>query len=120
MAVSMVLLAHTGVPIIGHGGAAGVAIFFTVSEFLITSLLLEERGEYGSFKVLGFYRRRFLRLVPAMVTCVIGGIGVSLITYGYVRDWSLVIGTLTYASNWVMVITQLGAFPSVRDMVEMQ
>lgn len=109
MAVLLVLLAHTAIPLVGNGGAVGVAIFFTLSGFLITSLLLEEREVFGRFKVLPFYRRRFLRLVPAMIVCVAAGMAVSFTIYHRIPDWTLVIGTLTYTSNWVMAD---GSFPA--------
>lgn len=108
MAIVLVLLSHTAIPLVGNGGAVGVAIFFTLSGFLITSLLLAERHRFGSIKVLAFYRRRFLRLVPAMVVCVAAAMIVSLVTIQRIPDWSLIISTLTYTSNWVMI----GDFPT--------
>ena len=102
-AVGLVLLAHSRIPLVGNGGGVGVAIFFTLSGFLITALLLEERQAFGRIKVTAFYLRRALRLVPAMVACVALAMVVMLGTEGHIPDWSLVIGTLTYTSNWVMI-----------------
>ena len=45
----------------------GVEIFFVLSGFLITILLLEERVATGTISLLSFYRRRAVRLVPALV-----------------------------------------------------
>lgn len=114
MAVLLVLIAHAKLlKYVGTGGAVGVAVFFTLSGFLITTLLLEERQVFGRINVPSFYKRRFLRLAPAMVTCVVLG-SLVLLIHGYVfPDLKLVIGTLTYTSNWVMItplprITTLG------------
>lgn len=109
IAVGLVLIAHSRLPLVGNGGAVGVAIFFTLSGFLITSLLLQEREAFGSFKVGAFYLRRALRLIPAMVACVALAMTISMILWGDIPDWALVIGTLTYTSNWVMAA---GAFPA--------
>ncbi|RLK47604.1 peptidoglycan/LPS O-acetylase OafA/YrhL [Microbacterium telephonicum] len=102
MAVGLVVLAHSGLPLVGNGGGVGVGIFFTLSGFLITSLLLDERAEYGSIRLGSFWKRRLLRLVPAMVACVVFAIFVDLIVWHGVFDWSLIVGTLTYTSNWVI------------------
>ena len=48
------------------GGLIGVDVFFVLSGFLITSLLLDERNRTGGVSLRGFYHRRVLRLFPAM------------------------------------------------------
>ena len=64
VAVSLVLLYHAGFP--GAGVAwLGVDIFFVLSGFLITTLLIEERERNGRVDLLRFWARRFLRLMPA-------------------------------------------------------
>jgi peptidoglycan/LPS O-acetylase OafA/YrhL len=50
-----------------RGGGFGVDLFFVLSGFLITTLLLEERERTGSISFGDFYRRRALRLLPALV-----------------------------------------------------
>ncbi|HEY2945490.1 MAG TPA: acyltransferase [Vicinamibacteria bacterium] len=47
-------------------GALGVDLFFVLSGFLITTLLLEERAGRGSISIAGFYARRARRLLPAL------------------------------------------------------
>src|ERR1043165_6922122 len=50
-----------------RGGTAGVDIFFVLSGFLITALLIEEWQYNGEISLKGFYWRRILRLVPALL-----------------------------------------------------
>ncbi|AEV88175.1 acyltransferase 3 [Actinoplanes sp. SE50] len=63
VAVLLVVLGHAGVPF-AAGGYVGVDVFFVISGFLITSLLLRERAA-GRMSIRRFYARRALRLLPA-------------------------------------------------------
>lgn len=64
-AVLPVIFFHAGVP--GFtGGFVGVDVFFVISGYLITALLMAELEETGRVSILGFYERRARRLVPAL------------------------------------------------------
>src|SRR6266480_1659009 len=54
-----------------HGGFVGVDVFFVISGFLITRLLLESVGEHGIRALPTFYSRRIRRLLPAAMTVVV-------------------------------------------------
>ena len=54
-----------------HGGFVGVDVFFVISGFLITRLLLESVGEHGIRALPTFYTRRIRRLLPAAMTVVV-------------------------------------------------
>jgi peptidoglycan/LPS O-acetylase OafA/YrhL len=63
LAILLVLLFHAGLPL--EGGYIGVDIFFVISGFLITGLLLREMETSGDVSLLNFYARRAKRLLPA-------------------------------------------------------
>jgi peptidoglycan/LPS O-acetylase OafA/YrhL len=60
----LVILVHTNISL-AEGGWIGVDVFFVLSGFLITSLLLNEDDANGQFSIPKFYMRRIFRLVPA-------------------------------------------------------
>ncbi|MGK5679724.1 acyltransferase family protein [Actinoplanes sp. URMC 104] len=64
VAVTLVVLFHAGVPGLA-GGYIGVDVFFVVSGFLITSLMLREVRATGSVSLVAFYARRARRILPA-------------------------------------------------------
>lgn len=64
IAVLPVILFHAGFGIFG-GGFIGVDVFFVISGYLITGILLREMGE-GRFSLLHFYERRARRILPAL------------------------------------------------------
>src|SRR5262245_11135005 len=66
IAVLAVMGTHFRTPL-SSGGHLGVDIFFVLSGFLITSLLLEEHRAFGNVSLKNFYVRRALRLLPALV-----------------------------------------------------
>ncbi|MBI4884583.1 MAG: acyltransferase family protein [Actinobacteria bacterium] len=71
VSVVMVLLFHAGFAWMG-GGYLGVSIFFTLSGFLITTLLLVEAERTGAVSFRRFYSRRLKRLLPASLLCLVG------------------------------------------------
>ncbi|WP_338017767.1 acyltransferase family protein [Streptomyces adustus] len=70
VAVSLVVLSHAGARGFG-GGYVGVDVFFVISGFLITSLLLRELSTTGAISIRKFYARRALRLLPASTLVVL-------------------------------------------------
>ena len=70
IAVALVLVGHGGIPGVS-GGFIGVDIFFVLSGFLITSLLLDELRRTGRIELTGFWIRRARRLLPALLLMVL-------------------------------------------------
>jgi peptidoglycan/LPS O-acetylase OafA/YrhL len=88
-----------------RGGYIGVDLFFVLSGFLITSLLLEERGARGRIAFGAFYMRRALRLLPALLFLLLSFSLVSavLISPEDARENYLAsLAALFYVGNWVL------------------
>jgi len=64
LAVAIVVLFHSGLAL--PGGYAGVDVFFVISGFVITRMLLAELARSGSISLRSFYSRRIRRLLPAL------------------------------------------------------
>ncbi len=71
LAVLMVVASHLSSYHAEQAGPAGVAIFFTLSGYLITSLLLQEESRWGRVDSRAFYARRALRLFPGLLLIVL-------------------------------------------------
>jgi peptidoglycan/LPS O-acetylase OafA/YrhL len=63
VAIALVVLYHAGLAL--SGGFVGVDVFFVISGFLITGLLLRDRERHGAIRFAAFYARRARRLLPA-------------------------------------------------------
>jgi peptidoglycan/LPS O-acetylase OafA/YrhL len=102
VAIVAVLLCHAGVPFLA-GGYVGVDVFFVISGFLITRLLVGELDRSGTISLRGFYARRAKRLLP-LSAILLAAVGVlSLILLSPLRDTE-VAGDITasalYIANW--------------------
>ena len=69
IAVLMVVTFHAGLPV--AGGFFGVDVFFVISGYVITGLLLREKLQSGRIALRRFYWRRFKRLMPALAVLVV-------------------------------------------------
>jgi peptidoglycan/LPS O-acetylase OafA/YrhL len=97
------------------GGFLGVDVFFVISGFLITRLLLAERERRGGIALGSFWIRRFKRLVPALfVVLVAVAIGSRL----WLPAWRLgqirldALAGLAYVANWRFVLSGQSYFSS--------
>jgi len=103
VAVGLVILTHARWPWTNNGGDMGVTAFFVLSGFLITTILVGQHERTGRIAILAFYRRRFIRLAPALLgllafTLVFG------LTIGWPSQWQIGLAScLAYISNWVQV-----------------
>src|SRR5436190_13080629 len=84
IAVLLVVLFHAGVPGI-RGGYVGVDVFFVLSGFLITGLLLRERIERGTTSMTGFYARRARRILPMASVVLIVTVLAAYHYLGFIR-----------------------------------
>ncbi|GAA8844231.1 acyltransferase family protein [Helicobacter pylori] len=87
------------------GGFLGVDIFFVISGFLITTLLVRERRERGRVDLRGFWTRRARRLLPALLVVVPAAILIARtveadLLVGVRRQ---ALGALTFSTNWLEI-----------------
>ncbi|MDR1134533.1 MAG: acyltransferase, partial [Synergistaceae bacterium] len=78
LGVTLVLVYHF-FPSFLPGGFIGVDVFFVVSGYLITSLLVREFERSGGLRMFDFFRRRWLRLFPAIVAMLLVSLPLSLL-----------------------------------------
>jgi peptidoglycan/LPS O-acetylase OafA/YrhL len=103
ISILMVLLLHFGFRFL-PGGFLGVDIFFVLSGFLITSLLVSEQNRFGKISLKAFYIRRALRLTPALILYILVLAVCALIFMKRDRAFEIYQGillTLSYVSNWI-------------------
>jgi peptidoglycan/LPS O-acetylase OafA/YrhL len=96
LALAVVFVHHLGIVMwLGKpswfvpGGQVGLDLFFALSGFLITALLLGERERTGSIRAGHFLWRRFLRLTPAVVVFLAGLVAANMVTGRYPDEWML-------------------------------
>lgn len=87
------------------GGMIGVDIFFVISGYLITALLLREGAYTGKMNIVAFWVRRLRRLIPAVAVLVLFISTVALIVGGdaQVGLGRQILGAFTYSSNWLLI-----------------
>ena len=104
IAVAAVVAYHLQVPGLG-GGLLGVSVFFTLSGYLITSLLLREVAQHGRVDLAAFWVRRARRLLPALSFML----AVVALTTAIARPEKLVatlreaLCALLYVANWTTI-----------------
>ncbi len=110
LAVVAVLLYHAGLASV-PGGFLGVEVFFVISGYLITALLVTEWRRRGRIDLAAFWMRRARRLLPALYLVVVATLayavvflpgevaglrGDALSAFGYVTNWYLIFGNESY------------------------
>jgi len=131
LAVLAVFLYHSGFvtssPIaFAPSGYLGVDLFFVLSGYLITSLLLAEWRRTSRISLKRFWLQRARRLIPALVVVLLGTSIFTFTVFGDGEEGKTFVGdlwtTLTYVANWRYVLSdrsyfeQLGTPPILRHM----
>src|SRR3954466_15039972 len=102
IAIVAVLLCHAGIPFLA-GGYVGVDVFFVISGFLITRLLVGEMDRTGSISLLRFYARRARRLLPLTLVVLAVVALLSALLLSPVRDKEVagdIVSSALYVANW--------------------
>lgn len=98
VAVYLVVAYHAGIGVVGSG-FIGVDLFFTLSGYLVTMVLLHDLSDHGHIRLARFYGRRARRLIPAATLAVIGtSLGAMLVSTPF--DRSTLVGDATASSLW--------------------
>ncbi len=112
VSVAAVLAYHLGRL---HGGFLGVDVFFVVSGFLITRLLLLEREHTGGISLVAFWGRRFRRLVPVLLVVIVA---VTVASKAWLVPWRMggirtdSLSALFYVANWRFIASGQSYFTS--------
>lgn len=108
LAIVGVLLYHADIVWL-PGGFLGVEVFFVVSGYLITVLLLAEQERTGRIRLLSFWRRRTRRLLPALLFYLAGSLGLAvLFARDVIDEWrDGVWAALLYVANWFGVFNEI-------------
>lgn len=96
-------------PVFGGAGIAGLEVFFVLSGFLITILLLEEVRRSGRIRLSAFYVRRARRLLPALSLLLLGVAALMVVGLPELPRGEVAIQIMAvagYAGNWVKAFSQ--------------
>jgi peptidoglycan/LPS O-acetylase OafA/YrhL len=112
LAVMVVMAFHLNLPGFFDAGFLGVDIFFSLSGFLITSLLVKEYMETGHIGWQQFYKRRFWRLYPAIILLLLGcPVLISLIAPHAFKQFSQDLpAAILGISNWWQIYSNQSYF----------
>lgn len=96
------------------GGFLGVEVFFVISGYIITRMLLAEREATGRIALLSFWGRRARRLLPALFLLLLGVAGYSLAfapeeAAGLRRE---IVAAVAYVTNWDLIVVGESYFDS--------
>lgn len=99
VAIIPIVLFHAGISQLA-GGFVGVDIFFVISGFLITSIILKDH-QAGTFSLLTFYRRRIVRIFPALFAMlfVVTMVGTTLLPAEFRQLSHSAIATMVFGAN---------------------
>lgn len=120
LAIISVLVFHLD-PAWLPGGFLGVDIFFVISGFLITTLLVRERRSTGGVDLRGFWTRRARRLLPALLVVVPAAILIARtveadLLVGIRRQ---ALGALTFSTNWLEIASGSNYFAATSPQLFM-
>ncbi len=117
LAVLVVIVFHAGLPL--SGGFVGVDVFFVISGYVITAMLMREWDRTGSISLGSFYLRRAKRLTPALalvvaVTAVVSSLFLSPFDQQE-QAAQTGLGALALVANWVIAAQTGDYFGAAAD-----
>lgn len=118
IAVALVILTHFGVSAL-PGGHIGVDVFFVISGYLITGLLIREHRTNGKIDLVRFYSRRMKRLAPVMLVMILTSVLATLTLlsdYTLLHQGSSLPYALTWTSNLYFAFTEADYFNELHNL----
>ena len=114
IAVIAVIIYHAQInlfqDIFFSGGFIGVDIFFVISGYLITSLIIKELFQTGKFSFLYFYERRFRRLIPVLFFVMLVSLPFGwflLLPTSFVEFAKSIISSIAFGSNFFFYFSEI-------------
>ena len=112
LAVVSVILFHCDITDVFNAGFFGVDMFFTISGFIITAMLLKEYRSEGDFQFLNFYFRRLKRLMPPVLGLIlVAFLGTAALSHDalskFIADTP---AAFAYISNWWQIVEKQDYF----------
>ena len=114
IAVFAVIFYHSEAELFDHnffpGGFIGVDIFFVISGYLITSLILKELTFNKSFSFLNFYERRIRRIIPALLIVIIFSLPIAwlyLLPLDLIEYSKSILYSLGFSSNYFFYLADI-------------
>ncbi len=114
LAVLAVIAYHTGLPAC-EGGLMGVTVFFVISGYIVTKILLVEFARTGRISFKDFYIRRVKRLLPAIIL-VIAATGALCAVFNHVLLTKMrpeVLPSLFFVNNWWQILNDASYFENI-------
>ncbi|MDQ1476208.1 MAG: hypothetical protein QOE62_1437 [Actinomycetota bacterium] len=115
IAVAAVIVFHFA-PTVLPAGFLGVDVFFVVSGFLISRLVVREIERSGTVSLAGFWSRRARRLLPALATVTVAVLIAAAVSFSNTEIHDVraqALGTLFYCANWVMIFAKSNYFTNL-------
>ncbi|AVT35528.1 acyltransferase [Plantactinospora sp. BB1] len=115
VAVLLVVLYHARVPLLG-GGYVGVDVFYVISGFVVTTVLLREFATSGSISLPAFYARRARRLLPAAVLTLLVTLVASWLWLPLQTQWiaKQAAASATYSLNFLLAMNNVDYLDAMR------
>jgi peptidoglycan/LPS O-acetylase OafA/YrhL len=113
-AILFVVLYHLNIPGFFNAGFLGVDMFFCLSGYLITSLLIKEFDKNSSIRFVAFYKRRLVRLYPALLVFVFSLIIFVTLFQSQAQSRMLIdlASAIFYYANWHQIFSKQTYFES--------
>jgi peptidoglycan/LPS O-acetylase OafA/YrhL len=101
LAIGAVVASHFGADGVIPGGF-GVTLFFFISGYLITTLMIREYAENGTISISSFYARRLLRLAPALMAMILAVSFTFFVLFGFVNGSQASAGIFYYMNYYIL------------------